>query len=152
MTETKQIIPGSGWSASEWLSVIRITIAVALLTVGIVTWVKEDFRHGWYCILIGVLMIVLPLVSTLVGSSKNKVKYTYPTASNEKPSKADTIQVILLTIAFAFLIIGFGVALSSALLVFRYGWEFAQNFLYFGLIGAGLPMLLLMILGTVFIK
>lgn len=152
MSQTKQIIPGSGWDVKEWMAVICIIIGVALLSAGITIWAKEGLSQGWYRVSIGITLIFLPFLVGLINQSKGKIKHDYPTASSEKLSKGDKAQVVLLTLAFALLIIGIGVALSSALLTLRYGWAFAQNFLFFGLIAAGAPMLLLVILGSIFIK
>ena len=152
MSKTKQIIPGSGWDAPEWLSVIAVTIGAALITFGITLWVKEGFQHGLYYLIGGVLAIVFPFAITIKGMNKGRIEYEYPTAEKRKLTTGENVQVILFTLAFAFLIIGLGVALSSALITLKYGWAFAQNFLYFGLIGAGAPFVLFIILGSIFIK
>ena len=75
MSETKQIIPGSGWDAKEWLSVIIITIGVALITIGITYWAKEGFQHGILYLACGVLAVILPFLLTVPRMLSGKLKH-----------------------------------------------------------------------------
>ena len=153
MSETKQIIPGSGWDAKEWLSVIIITIGVALITIGITYWAKEGFQHGILYLACGVLAVILPFLLTVPRMLSGKLKHEYPTASKEKLSKGDTITVFLFVLAFALMIIGIGVALASILLTRKYGWwGFGEYYVWYGLLSAGAPMILVIILSSIFLK
>lgn len=152
MSKVKQIIPGSGWDLSEWIGVITVILGVALITVGITFWVKEGLHRGLIYVIGGALAIILPFAIAIINMNRGAIKYEYPTAENRKLSAGEHIETALFLLAFACLLIGFGVALSSAFITLKYGWDFAQYFLIYGLLGAGAPMVLFIVLGSIFIK
>ena len=152
MPLTKKIIPGSGWNAYEWVAVITITIGVALVTVGITEWVKAGVQHGAFYLVLGALAVFAPVAASVYKKMSGKAVYEYPTATNGKLTKGDKVMLFFFVLAFALMIIGVGVALSSALLTMKFGWAFAEDFLWYGLLAAGAPMVLFFIICGFFIK
>lgn len=150
--QTKKIIPSSGWDAKEWLSIIVIVIGVALASTGITIWIKDCWQNAAPYFIGGVLACVIPLAIGVILLKSNTIKYEYPTATDTKLSKGDNIQVVLFVLVFICFIIGLGVALSSAIITTKYGWGIAEDYLIFGLLGAGAPMLLFIVLCGVFVK
>lgn len=150
--QTKQVIPSGGWDAEEWVSVIVFIIGVALITTGIPTWIKDGFSRGAIYLIGGIIACVIPFIFTVPALMKGTLKYEYPNSTETELSKSDNIQAFLFVLVFTLQIIGLGVALSSAILSWKYGWDFARYFLIYGLIGSGAPMVLFVILGSIFIK
>ena len=150
--KTKTVITGSGWDTKEWLGIIVFIIGVAAVTVGITMWMRDGFKAGAFYLIGGIIACILPFAITVPKLMKGTLKYEYPEAKDEELTKGDKIQVFLLTLSIACMFIGLGVALASALLNRQYGWDFAESYLYIGLLVAGLPFLLLVILGGTFIK
>jgi hypothetical protein len=150
--QTKKVIPSSGWDAKEWLSIIVITIGVALISTGITIWVKDTLQGATPYLIVGVLACLIPIIITVVSLKTKKLQYEYPTATDTKLSKGDNVQVALFVFVFICLIVGFGVALSCILITIKYGWGVAEDYLLYGLLGAGAPMILFILLSSVFVK
>lgn len=144
--ETKQVIPSEGWDGKTWLAIIEIVIGTALITTGIVTCCKSGIQSGLIYLIVGAVLVLFPVFKGVYELKAKKVKYEYPTAQETKLSVGDNIELVLFTIAFYLLIIGFGVALSCVLITLKYGWDVAEPFLHFGLLGGGAPLILFLFL------